>query len=247
MRRTLGLLALGGIVAVAVAQGSGGSLLQSFAKALNSASSLSSTYTVQVIGSAPDSYSVSLKKPNLARIDSPQYLVVADGKNITRLDKASKTYYKEPQSDAALKGLFASDELSLFSGFFNPEAYKAASVKSLGSKTRKGQSVEAVQANIDPAGKKQITYFLSSDKLARAAQFDLNDPSQKMTYILDTKSFDLDGALADTAFAFKAPEDAKEVSLDELTSEKWYTNIDEARAAAMKSNKILMVDYYADW
>jgi outer membrane lipoprotein-sorting protein len=247
MRRTLGLLALAGTVAVAVAQGGGTAALQSFAKALNSANSLSSTYTVQVIGSAPDSYSVSLKKPNLARIDTPQFLVVADGKNITRLDKAAKTYLKEPQNDAALKALFANDELSLFAGFFSADAYKAASVKSLGSKNRKGQSVEAIQANIDANGKKQITYFVGSDKLARAAQFDLNDPSQKVTYIVDAKTFDLDGAVAENQFAFKAPEDSKEVSLDELNSEKWYTNLHEAQQAAIKTNKILMVDFYADW
>ncbi|HSI71907.1 MAG TPA: hypothetical protein VK934_01920 [Fimbriimonas sp.] len=247
MRRTLGLLALAGMVVVAVAQGGGSAALQSLAKALNSANSLSSTYTVQVIGSAPDSYSVSLKKPNLARIDTPQTLVVADGKNIVRLDKAAKTYYKEPQSDAALRALFANDELNLFAGFFNAEAYKAASVKSLGTKNRKGQTVEAIQANIDANGKKQVTYFISGDKLARAAQFDLNDPAQKVTYIVDTKSFEIDGTVADTQFAFKAPEDTKEVSLDELNSEKWYTNLQEAQQAAIKTNKILMVDFYADW
>jgi outer membrane lipoprotein-sorting protein len=247
MRRTLGLLALAGTVAVAVAQGSGGAVLQSFAKALNSANSLSSTYTVQVIGSAPDSYSVSLKKPNLARIDTPQYLVVADGKNIIRLDKAAKTYYKEPQNDAALKALFVSDELNLFSGFFNPEAYKAASVKSLGNKNRKGQSVEAVQANMDANGKKQVTYFVSSDKLARAAQFDLNDPKGKMTYLVDAKTFDIDSSLPDTAFAFKAPEDTKEVSLEELNAAKWYTSLEEAQAVAKRTNKMILVDFYADW
>jgi outer membrane lipoprotein-sorting protein len=247
MRKTFGFLALAGIVAVAVAQGSGAAALTNFAKAINSADTVSSNYTIQVIGSAPESYSVVLKKPNLARVETPGFLIVADGKNVYRLDKSSKSWYKQPQNDGELKALFATDETGLFAGFFNSEAYKAASVKSLGAKNRKGQQVEAVQTNVDPAGKKQVTYFVSPDNIARGAQYDLNDPKGKVTYMLDAKTFEVNGTLAANAFAFEAPADTKEVSLEELGANKWYTNLHEAMAIAKKSNRKIFVDFMATW
>ena len=247
MRRTVGFLALGGLAVVAMAQINGSTVLANFAKAINTADTVSSNYTVQIIGSAAENYSVVLKKPNLARIDTPQYVVVADGKNVIRYEKASKTWYKQPQSDKELKSLFTNDELGLFAGFFTAESYKAASVKSLGEKNRKGQSYQAVQANVDPAGKKSITYYVGADNLARAAQFDLNDPQGKVTYILDTKNFDVNGSVPANAFAFTAPADATEVSLAELNAGKWYTDINEAMMAARVGKKKIFVGFMATW
>ena len=248
MRRTIGLLALAGIVAAAIAQGPGATLLNSFAQKLNSADTVSSTYTIQVIGTGgPEDYSVSLKKPNLARIDMPTQLIVADGKQIITYDKAEKTYVKKPQTEQEMKALFSSDELNLFAGFFAADAYKAAGVKSMGAKKRKGQDYETVQASVDASGRKTITYFLAPDSIARVAQFDLNDPAGKMTYIVDTKTFDVGKAVADDAFAFVPPADAKEVSLEDLNSDKWYTSLEEGQKMAAKTNKMLLVDFYADW
>jgi thiol-disulfide isomerase/thioredoxin len=247
MRRTVGFVAVAGLAVVAMAQINGGTLLTNFAKAINTADTLSSNYTVQMIGSAPENYSVVLKKPNLARLDTPQFLVVADGKTVTRYEKATKTWYKQPQTDAELKSLFANDDLGLFYGFFNGDAYKAATVKSLGEKNRKGQLVQAVQANADASGKKTVTYFVGSDGLARAAQFDLNDPQGKVSYVLDTKSFDVNGAVPANAFAFAAPADAREVNLAELSAGKWYTDLQEAMTAAKAGHKKIFVDFMATW
>lgn len=247
MRRILSLLALGGIAVVAVAQVNGSALLTSFAKTLQSAKSVSSDYTVQIIGSAADSYSVTLEKPNKARIDSPTQLVVANGTEITTYDKLAKTYFVKPQTDADLKAFFTADELSLFSGFFNSDAYKAATVKDLGEKNRKGQVVQAVQTNVDAGGKKVVTYFLTKDSLARASQTDLNDASGKVTSIVDTKTFDVDSALPANAFDFQAPAGARKVSVDEMNAAKWYTDLDEAITAATKTNRKIFVDFMATW
>jgi outer membrane lipoprotein-sorting protein len=247
MRRILGLIALGGLVAVAMAQVNGAAVLSNFAKALNSAKTVSSDYTVQIIGNAADDYSITFEKPNKARIDTPTQLVIADGNEITTYDKLAKTYYTKPQTDSDLKALLASDELSLFSGFFNEGAYSAASVKNLGEKNRKGQSVTAVQTSVDKDGKKVITYFVGKDHLARAAQTDLNDPSGVVRSMLDTKTLTLDGNVPENTFAFNAPDGARKISLDELNAEKWYTDIDEAMKVAASSNRKIFVDFMATW
>lgn len=247
MRRILGLIALGGLVAVAVGQVSGGSVLSSFAKTLNSAKTVTSDYTVQIIGNASDTYSITLEKPNHARIDTPTQLVVADGKDITTYDKSAKTYFTKPQTDAELASYFTSDELNLFSGFFSSDAYKAASTKNLGEKNRKGQTVTAIQTNVDANGKKVVTYFVGKDNLAHATQTDLNDPTGKVTSILDTKSFTVDGQVSADAFAFKAPAGSRQVTLEEMNSAKWYTDINEAMKVAATTNKKIFVDFMATW
>jgi outer membrane lipoprotein-sorting protein len=247
MRRTFGLIALAGAVAFAVAQGPGAALLSKFGQKLSSADSVSSTYTIQAIGSSPDSYTIALKKPNLVRFETPTQLVIADGKQIFTYEKASKSYFKKPQSDEEVRALLGGSELDLFRGFFNADAYKAAAVKDLGAKNRKGQTYTAVQASVDPSGKKTVTYFLAGDDLARAAQIDLNDPNGKVTYIVDTKTFEVGGAFAPDTFSFTPPADAKEITLDDLNSDKWYTNLAEAQKVAAKTNKLILVDFYADW
>ena len=42
----------------------------------------------------------------------------ADGTNIVTFDKEAKTYLRQPQTDAAMKTLFASNELGIFGSFF---------------------------------------------------------------------------------------------------------------------------------
>jgi outer membrane lipoprotein-sorting protein len=247
MRRTLVLMALAAVAALAAAQTGGRTVLDTFAKTLKDASSLKADYTIQIIGGAPDSYSVQLKKPNLARIDTPTQLIVADGKQITTLDKAANSFSRETETDSGLKALFNADELNVFGGFFSEAAYKAAVVKNLGTKNRKGQQVTVVQAAIDDAGKKQVTYFVGNDNLARAVQIDLNDPQQKITSILDTKSFDLNGSVGDDAFAFAAPSGSTEISLDDLNSTKWHTELKEAIMLATKTHKKIFVDFFATW
>ncbi len=247
MRRTLGFLALGGMVAVAVAQVNGASLLEAVSKAFHGADAVKATYTVQVIGSSAEPYSVSLKKPNMARIETPTQTIVADGTDLVTYDKAEKTYFKKPQTEDDLKALFATDELNLFAGFFNTKAYAAASSKSLGTKNRKGENVTALQANVDAAGKRVVTYYVAGDNLPRAAQIDLNDPNGKVQMIVDTKTFEVNGDAAATLFAFNAPAGSRQITLEEMNSAKWYTNLHEAVDAASKSGRKIFVDFYATW
>jgi outer membrane lipoprotein-sorting protein len=245
MRRTLGLIALAAIAALAVAQTSGNSLLSSFGKALNDAKSVRSTYSVQIVGSASETYSIALKKPNLARIETPTGTVVADGKQVTTYTKADNTYFKRPQTEADMKGLLTSDELNLLAGFFDPEAYKAARSRTLGTRPINGTPLTVVEA---ANGKKTKTYFINgSDNVARKSQIDLNDPNGKVTTIVDTKSLDLNPELPDSTFTFTPPAGARELTLDEINSGRWYKDLDEALKVAKASGKRVFIDFMATW
>src|SRR5579862_1523089 len=126
MRRTAIALATlagaGALTALVFAQGGGITALTQYSDTLNKASSLSVDFTTRNGDEAPVAYSVSLAKPNLARIDTPEKLIVADGKNITTFYKARNNYIVSPQADSDLKSMLRADELVLFAPFFDIKA-----------------------------------------------------------------------------------------------------------------------------
>jgi len=66
--------------------------------------------------------------------------------------------------------------------------------------------------------------------------------------LLFAKSLDLsDQPIEANKLAFVAPEGSRELSLDEVNASKWYENLEEAKAAAARTHKLVMVDFYADW
>lgn len=250
------IIAIAGIAAIALfvwAQGSGAGLLSAYSKALNSAQSLTVNYTIQRIGGTKDEYTVSFAKPNLVRIDKPGELIVADGTTITTYDKTNKTYFKRPQDAGELKQILTSDEYSLWAAFFNPEVYAKTPSRSLGQKNRKGMVLNTVETSASTGkGSKSVTLYLSQgDSLARQAEIVMTEGSDKVSYVLDTKSITLsntpDSSANAETFAFKAPEGSRELTAEELNSNKWYTDLEEAKAVAARTNRLLLVDFYADW
>jgi len=245
MSRKFGLIALAAVAAIAAAQTAGNSLLNSYGKALNDAKSVRSTYTVQTIGSAPDTYTIALKKPNLARVETPAGTVVADGKTVTTYTKADNTYFKRPQTESDMKALLVSDELNLLAGFFDPKAYDAPRTRTLGQRNINGASMNVVEATL---GKKAKTYFISgADNVAHKSQIDLNDPNGKVTTIIDAKNLELNTDLPDSTFTFTPPAGARELSADEIEAGRWYTNLDEALKIAHASGKRVFIDFMATW
>jgi outer membrane lipoprotein-sorting protein len=250
MRRLIAIGAIGALGAFVFAQVSGSDMLNSFAKSLNGAKSLSATMTVQRIGGSSNTIKVDLAKPNKARIDTPTQLVVADGNTITTYDKTDNSYFKKPETDGDLKALFAPDELSLLGSFFDAGFYKGRVVSSKpgGQKSLKGTSYDVVVATMDDKGKKTISFFLDpKDKLAKAGQFVLQDAGQTDTVIVMAKDYAIDGDQAGSLFAFSAPNGSKEISLEEMNAGKWYENFEEAQAMSKKLNRPIFVDFYADW
>jgi len=239
------------VAAIAFAQVSNSSQLSSFGKAINDAKTVSSTYTFQTISAGgADNYSITLKKPNMARIDTPTKLFIADGKEVLTYDKQDNTYFKQPETPGGLRGLLAPEELHLFAGFFDANAYNAVKSKDLGMKSGKGGSLSAVEAAYDSQERKVITYYLNpDDKVARKAQIDLDkkDPSRSMSMAVVTKSLDLNGTVSDSTFVFTPPADSRELSLAEMNAAKWYYDIDEAKKVASATGKKIFVDFYATW
>lgn len=248
MRKTLALAILGGLSVVALAHVASSTLLGSFGKAIHASNSLSTEYSVHIINGSASQFKVDLKKPNLARVETPEKLIVADGKQVTTYDKAAKTYYHQPETDDVVKAIFESDELHVWAGFFDANAYKAVASKDIAPRNRRGETLNGVVASLDTKGLKTITYYLhQQDNVARQAVIDLNDPNGKFTEILDTKTLVLDGKPSADLFAFNAPDDSKEISLADLNSAKWYTSLEEAEKAAASSNRKIFVDFFATW
>lgn len=218
--------------------------LNGYVDAMKAAQSLKASYTVTIIGGESREYSVELSKPNLMRFDSPSQQVIADGTNITTFDKAAKTYYKKPQSDAEIFEMLNGDELSIFAGFFNEKAFKDLKTTTGGSKNRKGMKLDVVNGTFRNG--KTVAFYLDAKSLAR--QLELTYPDTKQKTLVDTKDLVLgDKAGSADQFAFKAPEGSRELTLDELMSDRWFTDIEEARKVAVKTNRLLFVDFYADW
>jgi len=248
MRRFLGIGAAAALAVFVLAQVSGTNQLDSYAKALNSSKSISATYTVQKPNMAAATYKIDFAKPNMARIDTPNQIVVADGKTITTYDKAENSFYKKPQTADDFKALFNSDDTGLYAAFFDSNYFsKVASVKPAGTKNRKGVTYNVIDVSMDKSGKKVVSFYLDpSDKIARVADINTVDGANKDNTIIMTKEFAMDGDNS-KAMAFSAPDGAKEVSLADMSSGKWFTSWSEAMAMAKKANKPIFVDFYTDW
>ena len=245
MKRSIGAGAISAAAIYVFAQGSGAGVLAGYAKAISSASSISATYTIQKVGGTKADYAVQLAKPNLARIDSPGVLIVADGKTITTYNKGQKTYFKQPQTSQDLAKLMASDEVNLWAAFFDPGAYSGRASKNLGAKNRKGTTLQAIELAPGKDAKVQ-TIYIGADALARQAEIAVGQGESKAVYVLDTKEISLNQTPANV-FAFAAPEGSREISLAEMSAGKWYTDLEEAKKVAAATGRRIFVDFFAVW
>ena len=247
MQKSLGLLALAGMAALAAAR-LGPSMLGDYAKALQEAKTLKANYTVSTIGGASERFSIELKKPNMLRVETPTQVLVSDGKDLTTLDKADGVYYRQPATEESIEAVLSPEALNVWAGFFNPKALNAVSSKSLGTKARAGMTLDAVEATYDDKASRVLTYFLdSSDKVARQVQIDLKSPGSKTTMVVNAKDLQVNAPIGEEAFAFKAPEGSRETTLEKMSAARWLTDLDEAKALAAKTGKRIFVDFMASW
>ena len=221
--------------------------LRAFDTALDKAQALSVQYTVQPIGKAMARFTVTLSKPNLARIDKPTELVVADGTNITVYRKKENRYYSKPQTKDLLLSHFDGDETMLWKGFFGESAFAKLVGRSGATVNRKGMELQTVKATLDArTGKIATLYLAPSDNIVRQATIDQNAGGATTTVVLDTVSVSMAKPQNDV-FAWKAPANSSVISEDELTGANWLYDLDEAFKLAEKTGKIVMVHFTADW
>jgi len=235
--------------AYAGAQSSGVQVLEKFTKALSSAKALTASYTVQPIGGIATSYNLSLAKPNLAKIDTPSQLIVADGTNIVTYDKVKKTYYKKPETSQELTKLVSGSDLYIWASFFDGKAYaRCTEVRDGGTKTRKGVTYNVVSFSLPSARPTTATFYLDqTDNLVRQAEFSVNSGTTIDLTVYQTKSVAVADKVDTTLYAFTPPDGSRELTAAEINAGKWYTNIGEALDAAKAANKNVFVFFEADW
>lgn len=249
MKKYLGWIAVASIAVVAFGQGSGKSLLESFVKSVNGSEAMSVVYTAQTVGQSSREYTLDLAKPNKARIESSSTLIVADGSTIVTYDKSAKTYFKQPQTQEDLLGIFADQDISLWSVFFNAKALdKVGAVKQLPNRSIAGVDHKVLEVAMDQTGKVVRTLFLDSKNVVRRSQLVLKDPSGEVNTVYVTRSSSNDAtSIKPDRFNFDAPEGSREVSQEEMNAATWYTDLEEAKKVAAKTKRKIFVDFYADW
>lgn len=250
MRKILFCALIVASTALASAQGTGAQLLEKFNNALYSAKTLSVTYSVTVVGSAPISYQIEYAKPNLAKIETPTERIYADGANITTFYKKQKTYFKKKQTEAEFVKAVTKGDLYIWAPFFSDKITGTfKSVKSLGTVSRKGMTLQKLEF-VMPGGRTNVvTYYLNNtDFIARQAEFSVMTGKVRDLVVLDAKSLTVGTADPNSKlFAFNPPDGSRELTEAELNAGKWYTNLDEALKVAKDTNKVVLAYFGADW
>lgn len=227
----------------------GASSINPYAQQLQAAQSLTASVTIRPTGAAAQSISFIYSKPNLARIQWPGGTIIADGTSITRFDKAANTYSVADQTHPAFREIVFGDDVSMFRAFFDPDSMKSVyRQKPAGQKNRKGLVLQAVEVALDLDGHKTALYLFDSMMLPRQIELTVAKGGEKATTLWDIETITLGPSPAPTSnFTFAPPPGARKLTQAELESDKWYTNIDEARAVAAKTKRAVFVDFYADW
>ncbi|MCB0826151.1 MAG: thioredoxin family protein [Armatimonadetes bacterium] len=225
-----------------------GTALDSFVSTLHQADGLDVTYSLTTVGGASENVTVKLAKPNKARIETANKVVVADGSKITTYMKDMNSYYVKDQNATELRGLFNEAGLDTWLGFFDDKALTGlASTKDAGTKKRRGTEFKVVEAKADAKGETAMTYYIDpNDMMAKSIEIVSNFAGRSETTIMSTNSIALK-APGEGAFAFKAPNGAKEIDEIDMVAGKWYTDFEEAQKVAQATGKLMMVDFYATW
>lgn len=220
-----------------------------YAQQLQAAQILSATLTVRPLGGAAQNLKFKYGKPNLAKIEWPGGMVLADGKSITRYDRAANTYSVVEQTDQGFREIVFSDDASIFRAFFDPDAMKTVyRQKPAGQKNRKGMALQAVEVTLDSQGQRTALYLMDSSMLPRQIELTVAKGTEKATTLWDIDTLALGSAPEPAeSFAFSPPAGSRKLTEAELQSDKWYTNIEEAKAVAAKTKRAVFVDFYADW
>lgn len=232
-------------LAVGIAQSSTPALLAGFQNKMNEAQSLKVEFTLTPIGGTPAVYTAEFAKPNKLRVDGPTELIVADGTTISRFNKTDKTWFADPQTPELLAEVMAAEGLSIWAPFFDKNALNQAVARSGQTRNRRGMTLREVEAQFG-GGLRTVNYWFSEDNLARQAEIRFRDrPNERLVF--DVRSIAVGQPTTANAFAFRAPEGARELSLEERTAAKWYDSIEEALTVARRTNRMVLVHFTATW
>lgn len=191
-------------------------------------------------------YNITLAKPNLARIETANELIVADGKEITTYVKAKNYYYTTPQTPQSLAEAMGGIEYQMWAPFFNEKAFASMTSKKTGDRKIKGEAHSIVTV-ADPKGDTTMEFYLSDEsKMPNRLSITSKTLKGEDKMLLATDKIELAAQAADT-FAFSAPAGSSKVDMSVMGLGKWLHDFDEALKVAKASNKLIMIDFMASW
>lgn len=246
----LGAVAMLAAVAVqAQVTGPAAETVRRFAAALHKAEGLNASMTIQVVGGTRRSVNLQLSKPNLARVDTPEKLIVADGEKVTFYDKSQKVYFTRKQTAEELAKALGEQELGVFMPFFDEKAVDGMfrTAKAEPNANRKGVEYQVVSVTLAGAtGKSMKLYLRKDDGIIRLAELTTGAGANAQITVIDATNLTLAKPAGEGTFAFKAPDGSKEVKEAELVAFKWYTDLEEAKTVAKATGRKLMLDFWFD-
>lgn len=234
-----------GVVGLA-ASASAETALDTAVKKMFDAEGLKATYTISRVGGSSAQYSVTLSKPNKARIEMPNRTIVADGETITTYMKDKKQFFKKAQSEKEFKNLLNDERLGIWAGFFDKKVYDKLTVKPGADVTRKGVAMSSVVISLGGTAKTITVFIDKKESLIKQALSDEKIGKKVDSSITDVTNISLTKQNTDV-YAFKAPSDAKEISEADLTSSKWLLSYDDALAASAATGKPIFIDFQTTW
>jgi thiol-disulfide isomerase/thioredoxin len=245
--KKVGIALIAAATAIAIAD-TGANALQKTVGTINGAVALKASCTVQLVGGTPSVVSLELAKPGSARIETATRLVVADGTEITTYDKTAKTYYKQPETVQLVTKALTNAGVGVWNAFFDAGACNNASdVQVLPAVNRKGMNLTPVQFTTGGIQKATITYYLGSDQLPHQEAETVSTSKGDEVTVLTANTLAVGGTIDPSDFAFKAPDGSRQLTAEEMNADKWYTDYNEALAAAKASNRLVLIDFYTSW
>ena len=207
------LLGLTGIVAAVIgAQASSAdSLLENHTKALQTATTLDATYTVQNLPGGPVEYKLKFAKPSKFKFESPDEIIEGNGTTLWTYKKSDNSYVEVPQAAGDLRKVLSKEGVLAWSAFFVKEPFKDATSIRVGNKhVVKGKAVTDVSVALPGKPEKTATLFIDQ-QLGIARGFSLTTAPDKQTIMMAKELAISSAAPKDSDFTFSAPDGAKKL------------------------------------
>ncbi|HET6645083.1 MAG TPA: hypothetical protein VFG65_06250 [Fimbriimonadales bacterium] len=246
----MSIIALAGLAAVLAQSGSGQDLLAKHVAALKDAQSLTVTFTVEHLPAAPETYKLVYSKPGMLRMDYPGGYTMTDGKTVWEYTDSSKEYTEGPGGIAELSKKIGSDEYLGWAAFFMPDQLKKVTDATIVKKlSMKGNPVTQVDFTLD-AIKNKVASFYIDDKLgvARAISVRAARGGDSNETLVKASEISLSSSpAAASLFTFAPPAGSKKIEVAASDLSKWYESLDEGLKVAKATNRMVFVDFGAEW
>jgi len=244
----MSIVALATVALLQVNAGPG--LLAKHTASLTNAKSMTVDFTVERLPAAPENYHLVYSKPNMLRIEYPGGMIMTDGKTLWEYDKAKNEYMEGPGDLAAVAKKVQSNEYLAWAAFFFPDQLKGVKDATAGKKiSMKGTPVTPVEFTLDATRSLTATFYID-EKLgvARAASVKAARGGDSVETLTKSTSIVLSDTVADAGlFAFAPPDGSKKVEIAAGDLAKWYEDLEEGLKVAKATNRMVFVDFGAEW